>query len=167
MRTLLTLSACSALLLCACAGGPPQRNSMNPNAPSLRQGEALTRPDAGSNEPSPVDPSLRRGEALVRHGAGGAELLPVVPSPAVQDLGAQAGFGRAWTSGSVRASVYLFNNYKEASAAEAWLKTHVPEGLRGDGTVNGDLLVWVTADAKDEAARAIIENLIGSFAGEE
>ncbi|NOK10458.1 hypothetical protein [Corallococcus exercitus] len=148
MRTPLTLSARPALLisllLCACAGGPPRRSTVTPN-----------------------DPSLRRGEALVRHGAGRDELSPVDPAPSVQDLGAQAGFGRAWTSSSVRASVYLFNNYQEARVAEDWLKAHVPEGRRGDGTVNGDLLVWATADAKDEASRAIIENLLGSFAGEE
>ncbi|WP_338267352.1 hypothetical protein [Corallococcus caeni] len=149
MRIPLTLSARTALLfslllLCACAGGPPQRSSVNP-----------------------TNPSLRRGEALVRHGAGRDELSPVDPAPSAQDLGAQAGFGRAWKSSSVRASVYLFNNYQEACTAEDWLKAHVPEGMQGDGTVNGDLLVWATADAKDEAGRAIIENLIGSFAGEE
>ncbi|NOK33340.1 hypothetical protein HMI49_09045 [Corallococcus exercitus] len=148
MRIPLTLSARPALLLSlllgACAGGPPQRSSVNPN-----------------------DPSLRRGEALVRHGAGSDALSPVAPAPAVQDLGAQAGFGRAWTASSVRASVYLFNTYQEARVAEDWLKAHVPEGLRGAGTVNGDLLVWATADATDEAGRAILENLIGSFAGEE
>ncbi|RYZ43158.1 MAG: hypothetical protein EOO71_04740 [Myxococcaceae bacterium] len=148
MRTPLTLSARLALLftllLCACAGGPPPRSPVNLN-----------------------DPSLRRGDALLRHGAGSAELSPAEPALAVQDLGAQAGFGRSWTSSSVRASVYLFNNYKEARVAEDWLKAHVPQGLQGDGTVNGDLLVWVTADATDATARAVIEDLLGAFAGEE
>lgn len=116
---------------------------------------------------NPADPSLRRGEALLRHGAGSAEFSPADPAPAIQDLGAHSGFGRAWTSSSVRASVYLFNNYKEARVAEDWLKAHVPKGLQGDGTVNGDLLVWVTADATDAAARAVIGDLIGAFAGEE
>ncbi|TSC23551.1 hypothetical protein [Corallococcus sp. Z5C101001] len=140
---------------------------MNPNDPSLRQGEASSSPGSGSNQPSPLDPFLRRGEALLRHGAGSAELSPTDPAPAVQDLGAQAGFGRAWTSNSMRASVYVFNSYKEARVAEDWLKAHVPNGLQGDGTVNGDLLVWVTADATDAVARAVIGDLIGAFAGEE
>ncbi|RKG92909.1 hypothetical protein [Corallococcus terminator] len=148
MRPLLTLSARLALffslLLCACASNPPPRSPVNLN-----------------------DPFLRRGEALLRHGAGNAEFSPTEPTPAVQDLGAQAGFGRRRTASSIRASVYLFNNYKDARVAEDWLKAHVPQGLQGDGTVNGDLLVWVTADATDATAGAVIEDLIGSFAGEE
>ncbi|MBN8232744.1 hypothetical protein JYK02_35025 [Corallococcus macrosporus] len=132
------------LLVCACAGGPPSRNTVNLN-----------------------DPSLRRGEALLRHGAGSAELSPMDPVPSVQELGAQAGFGRAWKARSVRASVYLFDSYTEASAAEDTLRARVPEGLRGSGTVNGNLLVWATADATDEAGQAIINDVLSAFAGEE
>lgn len=140
------------LLICACASGPsrraedplPRKNPMNPDAPSLK-----------------------RGEALLRHGTGRDPVRPAEPEPAVQDLGAQAGFGQAWTSSSARASVYLFDSYDEANTAQVRLMKQVPEGKQGAGTVNGDWLVWATADATDEAGREVIERVVSSFAGEE
>ncbi|RKH64378.1 hypothetical protein D7W81_18690 [Corallococcus aberystwythensis] len=104
---------------------------------------------------------------LLRLGTGSDEVLPADPAPSVRDLGAHAGFGQAWTSTSVRASVYLFDGYHDANAAEARLAKQVPEGQRGAGTVNGDLLLWTTVKTTDEAGRAIVERLLGAFAGEE
>ncbi|NMO14932.1 hypothetical protein HPC49_04490 [Pyxidicoccus fallax] len=113
------------------------------------------------------DSHLGRAEALVRRGAGGEEVLPAEPAPSVRDIGARAGFGRAWTSTSVRASVYLFDSHDEASAAEAQLEAQAPAGRQVAGTVNGPLLLWATADATDEAGEAVIERLLSSFAGDE
>ncbi|WP_223645632.1 hypothetical protein [Corallococcus sp. EGB] len=116
---------------------------------------------------NPDDPSLKRGEALLRHGTGRDAVLPAEPAPAVQDLGARAGFGQTWTACSARASVYLFDGYDEASHAQVRLMKQVPEGKQGAGTVNGDWLVWATADATDEAGRDVIERVVSAFAGEE
>ncbi|RKG55491.1 hypothetical protein D7X30_27050 [Corallococcus sp. AB011P] len=116
---------------------------------------------------NPDAPSLARGEALLRHGTRSDAVLPAEPAPAVQELGALVGFGQTWTSCSARASVYLFDGYYEASAAEVRLLKQVPEGQKGSGTVNGDWLIWATADATDEAGRAVIERVVSSFAGEE
>ncbi|RKG90775.1 hypothetical protein D7W82_02575 [Corallococcus sp. CA049B] len=144
------------LLLCACASGPSRRADDTGDEHLPRR--SPMKPDA---------PSLARGEALLRHGTGGDAVVPAEPVPAVQELGALAGFGQAWTSCSARASVYLFDGYAEASAAEVRLKKQVPEGKQGSGTVNGDWLIWATADAKDEAGRDVIERVVSSFAGEE
>ena len=116
---------------------------------------------------NPDAPSLARGEALLRHGTGSDAVRSANPVPAVQDLGASAGFGQAWTSCSARASVYLFDGYAEASTAQVRLMKQVPEGKQGMGTVNGDWLIWATADATDEAGRDVIERVVSAFAGEE
>ncbi|MBN9685973.1 MULTISPECIES: hypothetical protein [unclassified Corallococcus] len=116
---------------------------------------------------NPDAPSLKRGEALLRHGTGGDAVQPAAPAPAVQELGALAGFGQAWTSCSARASVYLFDGYHEASAAQVRLMKQVPEGKQGAGTVNGDWLIWTTVDSTDEAGRDVIERVVSAFAGEE
>jgi hypothetical protein len=113
------------------------------------------------------EPDLKRAEALLSHGQGSDEALPAEPVPPVRDLGARAGFGRAWTSTSVRVSVYLFDSYDDASAAEVRLQAQTPEGRQAGGTVNGALLMWATADAADEAAKELITRLRSSFAGEE
>ncbi|RKI60810.1 hypothetical protein D7X55_23895 [Corallococcus sp. AB049A] len=116
---------------------------------------------------NPDAPSLARGEALLRHGTGGDAVRSAEPAPAIQELGALAGFGQDWTSCSARASVYLFDSYAEASTAQVRLMKQVPEGKQGRGTVNGDWLIWATADATDEAGRDVIERVVSAFAGEE
>ncbi|AFE05181.1 hypothetical protein COCOR_03362 [Corallococcus coralloides DSM 2259] len=115
----------------------------------------------------PDAPSLARGEVLLRHGTGSDAVVPAEPAPAVQELGALAGFGQAWTSCSARASVYLFDSYDEAGAAEVRLKKQVREGKHGAGTINGNWMIWATADATDEAGRDVIERVVSTFAGEE
>ncbi|MBN8467318.1 hypothetical protein JYJ95_12400 [Corallococcus exiguus] len=116
---------------------------------------------------NPDAPSLARGEALLRHGTGSDAVHPAEPVPTARELGALAGFGQTWTSCSARASVYLFDSYGDATAADARLRKQVPEGKHGAVTVNGDWLIWATADATDEAGRAVIERVVSTFAGEE
>ncbi|WP_148712790.1 hypothetical protein [Corallococcus sp. AB030] len=150
------LSLLVPLLLCACASGPSPR--------AEEPGEERLPPRSPMN---PDAPSLKRGEALLRHGTGSDVVLPAEPVPIAQELGALAGFGQTWTSCSARASVYLFDSYGDATTADARLRKQVPEGKHGAVTVNGDWLIWATADATDEAGRDVIERVVSAFAGEE
>ena len=60
----------------------------------------------------------KRAEVLLGLRHQEDEILPADANPSAAALGARAGLGYAWKSSSVRASVYLFDSYDNASAAE-------------------------------------------------
>jgi hypothetical protein len=108
----------------------------------------------------------KRAEVLLGLRHQEDEILPADANPSPAALGAQAGLGYAWKSSSVRASVYLFDSYDNASAAEKRLQAD-PPGDQVASTINGPLLMWATADRDDDGAGDILLQLRESFAGRE
>jgi hypothetical protein len=97
----------------------------------------------------------------------GDDVTETDPSPAPSAVGAGSGVGYAWKSAGVAASVYLFDSYDEASAAETRLRAEAEPSRAVAGTVNGPLLMWATAAADDPEAGKLLRQLRQSFAGRE
>lgn len=101
----------------------------------------------------------------------GDDVTETDPSPAPSAIGARSGAGYAWSSTAVVASVYLFDSYDEASAAETRMRgeADAQDGASRAvaGSVNGPLLLWATAEADDPEAGRLLRQLRQSFAGRE
>lgn len=108
-----------------------------------------------------------RAIALLHIGSYGDDVSATDPDPSAEALGAQGALGYAWASSSVRASVYRFSGYSVARAAEDRLAADADESAQTWGTVNGSLMLWLSAATDDDAAHPLMEELVGSFAGEE
>ena len=98
-----------------------------------------------------------RADALLGIARAGDRVRPIEASPEPSSIGAQAGFAYDWDDGAAQSSVYLFESYEDARAAE----DHLTIAAQGRGTVNGALLLWMTGDSE------LSEDLLGSFAGQE
>ena len=107
----------------------------------------------------------QRADALVGVRGYGDDVAPVAPDPEPASLGARGGQGYAWQSRPVQASVYLFDSYDAARTAEDSLRGQALDpGRQSAVTVNGPMLLWATGD---DAATGLLDDLLGSFSGEE
>jgi hypothetical protein len=113
------------------------------------------------------DEDRERAEALLRIGSRGAVTEPVEPRPPPEDLGATDAISRKWSTGSIVASVYIFDSYADAVEIEKSLLFDVAPSIRTQSTVNGSLLLWATADRDDPDAADALTELVSAFAGRE
>ncbi|GEK22985.1 hypothetical protein [Cellulomonas xylanilytica] len=88
--------------------------------------------------------------------------------PTAEDVGAADALGLDWPDGQAHVSVYLFPGYDEAAAAQERLQGYGAQtDLFVETAVNGGLLLWAVAPRDDEADRARIDGLAGTFSGRE
>ena len=116
---------------------------------------------------SAIDSEIPRIRALlaVQRDPDVVESDPFTPPDSV---GAVDGVGYSWDNEQARVEVFLFDNYYGANdAMKSLSEKAAAEPVVVSTTVNGSLLLWATAPEDDPAALARIEDLAGSFAGEE
>jgi hypothetical protein len=88
--------------------------------------------------------------------------------PVGAELGAAGAVGFRWPGNAAAVNVYVFGDYWGADSAEATLLKSIDrDAVAVQSTVNGGLLLWATAPADDDAARARIKGLASRFAGQE
>ena len=106
-----------------------------------------------------------RADALVGARGHGDDVARTDADPDPATLGARGGQGYAWSARSVTASVYLFDSYTDARAAEDGLRAQdLGPGRQSAVTVNGPMLLWATGG---DDATGFLDDLLGSFSGEE
>ena len=92
----------------------------------------------------------------------------VEPAPSAADVKAVSAVAYRWIDSSARATVYAFDSYRSADAAEAGLRASASAAeLTTRSSVNGSLLFWGTADADDERGALRLDDLASRFAGKE
>lgn len=114
---------------------------------------------------NPTEALQRRVEALLEVDSFGPDAVTQLPPAMVN--GASAALAYAWQDYSLLATVYQFDDYATASAAEKQLQASALSDQQHASTVNGNLLLWMVAAADDAAATPLLSQLVSSFAGQE
>lgn len=113
------------------------------------------------------DGTHRRIAALLGVAADSADSA-IDPSPTPESLGALYAESYSWPETSTRATVYVFEDYWGADAADAILRARGDrDGATTALSINGPLLFWGTAHAGDDPGAEKLQDLSSRFAGEE
>lgn len=99
---------------------------------------------------------------------GDTDVRETDPVPTAEDVDAAEAIAFDWPGEQAHVTVYDFEDYEDADAAQQQLRTLAGgTDLEVRTTVNGALLLWATAPAGDATALARIDGLPSRFAGRE
>lgn len=112
--------------------------------------------------------ALDLARALLSPDRVGVTFEETPPDPAIEQLGALAGFGAAADDYDIRVSVYVLDGWGRGRDHIEMLTARAEaHGRQASTAVNGQLLFVGTAPRDDEGARFLLNDLCSAFAGRE
>lgn len=113
-----------------------------------------------------IEAERQRAFALLAPERLGFALESTPPNPPPDGLGALAGLGWLARDPEVRVNVYIFETWGQGAEVAAALADMVDgDGYAAQATVNGALMFFAVADAKNPEARRRLNDLLSAFAG--